>query len=292
MQKFFLINSIQIIVVIINPHYRQDLASPGCALFHLSGQAQDKAFRLITHDELASTNDEALARARQGDAGRLWIVAATQTKGRGRNGRIWSSPRGNLHASLLLIDPAPPQKAPELGFVAGVATAQAVREILGGDERIAIKWPNDILYGGAKISGILLESTSLFDGRFACVAGIGVNCSAHPEDTPYRATDLAAVKGQPVAPARLFAELSAAMAHWLNVWASGAGFDLIRAEWLSLAAGLGTRIKVALPSQTIEGTFRTIDDAGRLVLEQASGQVVLEAGDVFFSQWLKGSAAG
>ena len=98
------------------------------ALFRLAEAAQDKAFRLVHHDQLASTNDEALARARSGDAGRLWVVASAQTNGRGRNGRVWSSPRGNLHASLLLIDPAPIRKAPELGFTTGVATLHALRE--------------------------------------------------------------------------------------------------------------------------------------------------------------------
>ena len=220
----------------------------------------------------------------------MWIVADTQTAGRGRNGRIWSSPKGNLHASLLLIDPAPPHRAAELGFVAGVATAHALRAILCGDRHVVIKWPNDVLYDGAKLCGILLESANLPDGRFACVAGIGVNCHLHPESTPYQATNLSAIAGQPVAPARVFAELSATMAHWLDVWAGGSDFAAIRAEWLSLAAGLGTWTGVALRSQTIEGTFQTIDAAGRLILDQASGQVAIEAGDVFFLPRPGGSA--
>jgi BirA family transcriptional regulator, biotin operon repressor / biotin---[acetyl-CoA-carboxylase] ligase len=234
-----------------------------------------------------------LTRAEEGDPGQLWVVADTQTKGRGRNGRVWSSPRGNLHASLLLIDPAPPHRAAELGFVTGVATAHAVREILCGDRRVTIKWPNDVLHDGAKLCGILLESANLPDGRFACVAGVGVNCRLHPANTPYKATNLSAIAGQPVAPASVFARLSATMTHWLDVWAAGAGFESIRTEWLSLAAGLGAWIGVARPSLTIEGTFQTIDAAGRLILEQASGQVAIEAGDVFFSpQPVSSAAAG
>jgi len=224
-----------------------------------------------------------LTRAKEGDPGRLWVVADTQTAGRGRNGRVWSSPRGNLHASLLLIDPAPPLRAAELGFVAGVATAHALREILCGDGRVTIKWPNDVLHDGAKLCGILLESANLRDGRFACVAGVGVNCRLHPANVPYNATNLSAIAGQPVAPAKVFARLSATMTHWLDVWAAGAGFAAVRAEWLSLAAGLGAWIGVARPSHTVEGTFQTIDATGRLILEQESGQVAIEAGDVFFS---------
>ncbi|MGH6840666.1 MAG: biotin--[acetyl-CoA-carboxylase] ligase, partial [Methylocella sp.] len=164
-------------------------------------------FRLVHHDQLASTNDEGLTRAKEGDPGQLWVIADTQTEGRGRNGRAWSSPRGNLHASLLLIDPGPPRKAAELGFVAGVAAAHAVRDILCGDFRVAIKWPNDILYDGAKLCGILLESAIFPNGRFACVAGVGVNCRSHPKDTPYKTTSLSAVAGQPVAPEKTFEHL-------------------------------------------------------------------------------------
>ncbi|MGH6811960.1 MAG: biotin--[acetyl-CoA-carboxylase] ligase [Methylocella sp.] len=252
-------------------------------MYRLAGAAQDNAFRLVHYDQLASTNDEALALGRSGDAGRLWVVADTQTRGRGRNGRVWSSPNGNLHASLLLIDPAPPHRAAELGFVAGIATAHALREVLFGDRRVTIKWPNDVLHDGAKLCGILLESASLPDGRFACVVGVGVNCRLHPANTPYKATNLSAIAGRPVTPSRVFARLAATMTHWLDVWDAGAGFDLIRAEWLSLAAGLGTWISVARPSQTFEGTFQTIDPTGRLVLEQASGELAIEAGDVFLS---------
>jgi BirA family biotin operon repressor/biotin-[acetyl-CoA-carboxylase] ligase len=268
-----------------------NLAHGGFPLFCLSGAAQDKAYRLVQHDQLASTNDEALAHARSGDAGRLWVVASVQTMGRGRNGRNWSSPRGNLHASLLLIDPSPPRRAAELGFAAGVAAIHALREILPGDRRLALKWPNDVLHAGAKLGGILLESTTRQDGRLACVAGIGVNCALHPGDTPYPATGLAAIAGEPIAPERVFERLSAAMAHWLDVWAGGSGFEAIRAEWLSLAAGLGTWIRVARPSQTIEGVFQTIDASGRLILEQEAGQVAIEAGDVFFGSSTNKAAA-
>jgi len=224
-----------------------------------------------------------MACGRRGDPGRLWIIADAQSGGRGRNGRVWHSPAGNLYASLLLIDPAPPRRAAELGFVVSVALAHALRDILGGDPRIAIKWPNDILRDGAKLAGILLESAVLPDGHFACVAGMGVNCCLHPEDGLYKATDLAAIAGRPVAPEDVFELLSAAMAHWLGVFAEGAGFEAIRAEWLSLAAGLGARISVSRPFGNVDGVFRTIDASGRLVLDRESDQVAIEAGDVFLS---------
>ncbi len=249
--------------------------------FCLAPSAFERGFRLIYHRALASTNDEALARARAGEKGRLWIIAGTQTAGRGRNGRKWSSPQGNLYASLLLLDPSPLHKAAELGFVAGVAAAYALRRILRGDPRIKIKWPNDILYEGEKLCGILLESTSLPSGQSACAAGIGINCQTHPGNTSYPATDLKTAAHSPVEPEAVFYELSAAMAHWLGIWDGGTGFASIRREWLSLAAGIGARISVALPSRTVEGIFETIDAAGRLIVTQDAGTLAVEAGDVF-----------
>jgi BirA family biotin operon repressor/biotin-[acetyl-CoA-carboxylase] ligase len=223
-----------------------------------------------------------MARARAGDPGDLWVAASEQARGRGRSGRTWVSPAGNLYASLLLVDPAPRDRAAELGFVAGTALACALREILAADRRLGIKWPNDILFAGAKLAGILLESSDLPDGRFATVAGFGVNCASHPSETLYPAVDLAKITGRLVPPESVLDHLAAAMAERLRTWSSGAGFAAIRAEWLTLAGGLGARITVDRPGSTIEGIFDTIDATGRLVLETTTGRVVIDAGDVFF----------
>jgi BirA family transcriptional regulator, biotin operon repressor / biotin---[acetyl-CoA-carboxylase] ligase len=247
----------------------------------LAGSAHQNGFRLARHGQLVSTNDEALAWARAGDPGRIWIVAEAQTGGRGRRGRIWASPPGNLYASLLLIDPVPPRVAARLGFAVGVALARTLREILSKDPRLKIKWPNDILYDGAKLAGILLESAVLPDGRFACVAGIGVNCSSHPRDALCKAADLGEILGGSIAPAAVFEPLSAAMARALDVFAAGAGFETIRTQWLDLVAGLGDRIRVASSLGPIEGVFQTIDAGGRLILERPAGRIAIDAGDVF-----------
>ena len=110
-----------------------------------------------------STNEEARRRALAGDPGRLWIVADQQTAGRGRRGRAWMSPRGNLHASALMIDPCPPALAAQLGFVAGVALARAVTDLGAAD--VGLKWPNDLMSRGAKCAGILTEGVGLAGGR-------------------------------------------------------------------------------------------------------------------------------
>lgn len=241
-------------------------------------------FRISRHASLPSTNDEALRLARAGDPGDVWIVADSQTGGRGRNGRSWASPAGNLYASLLLrpsgLEAA---RAPELGFVAGVALATTLRDLVGGDRRLRIKWPNDIVFDGAKVSGMLLESTAAPDGRLACVIGIGVNCISHP-DVAYPTTDLRAIGTLLYEPDVLLERLSAALQRRLAVWDGGAGFDGIRAEWLSLAAGVGAPIRFAGPRQTLQGIFRTIDGSGRLVVDTADGSATVEAGDVFINR--------
>jgi len=230
-----------------------------------------------------------MLRAREGAEGRLWIVAGTQSKGRGRNGRNWVSPRGNLHASLLLIDPAPAQQAPELGFVCGLAAHEALQACLKGDAQLAIKWPNDILHAGAKLAGLLLESTALPNRSIACVAGIGINCCQHPEETPYPATDLSRITGEPIAPETVFDALASAMAGWLAIWAHGTNFAAIRAEWMKRAKGIGEPIIVQRRTDRLSGIFETIDAGGRLILRRNEERISVEAGDVFFAAPSPGS---
>src|SRR5215813_8228038 len=145
---------------------------------------------LIACDMIASTNSEALAYARAGEQGPLWITARAQTAGRGRRGRTWVSEPGNLYGTLLLTDPAPPERAAQLSFVAALATHDAVSACapaLGG--RLTFKWPNDVLLDGAKLAGILIEAEGT---RPLLVAvGIGVNCRHHPAATESLAIDLA-----------------------------------------------------------------------------------------------------
>ena len=163
----------------------------------------------------------------------------------------------------------------------GVAVLHALRAIVPGVSPLALKWPNDILYGKAKLAGILLEGTRLTPTALACVAGVGINCQAHPADVPYETTDLTAVSGQTIDPRFVFERLSDSIPRWLDVWAGGSGFASIRAEWLTLAAGVGSRIRVARPSSSVEGVFSTIDCYGRLVIERSGDFVTIEAGDVF-----------
>ncbi len=231
------------------------------------------------YDTLGSTNAEALALARAGERGPLWITAAVQTAGRGRRGSAWVSKPGNLYATLLITDPSPPAEAPQLSFVAALALHDALVQCAPGlGPGLQVKWPNDLLLGRKKLAGILIEGENA--AGLAVVVGIGVNCAHHPEDTPFPATDLAAADAL-VTPEAMFAGLAQAMARRLSQWARGAGFASIREDWLKRAAGLGEEVRVRLPEREFSGEFQGLDDAGRLLVAQGGTVTPVTAGEVF-----------
>ena len=240
-------------------------------------------FRHIALAEVQSTNLECLEWARGGDPGNLWITADRQLSGRARRGRLWISEPGNLYASLLLIDPATPTALVSLPLAVAVAAQAAISRVLrDGAAPATIKWPNDILVGGSKVCGILLESETLENGRRAVVIGCGINVSHAPQDVLYPTTTLRGA-GASVSPDELFARLCLAVAEALRVWDGGRGVKAVRDAWVANAEGIGRHITVNLPNRTITGQFRDIDPSGGLVLvDQDRHSQVVAAGDVFF----------
>ena len=242
-------------------------------------------YRLLALEATGSTNDDAARAARDGDSGRLWIVAGSQEAGRGRHGRHWLSPAGNLYASLLLVDPCPPALAPQLGFIAGLALHEAVERATGlAAPRLALKWPNDLLLEGAKVAGILLEAESR--QGFTVVIGFGVNIARRPEDTPYPSAALAQ-HAPAVSAATLFPELAKLFARRFESWQDGLQrgaepFAAIREQWLARAAGRGASISVRLPGCEKRGTFAGLDPSGRLELQTTRGLELIDAGDLYF----------
>jgi len=251
-----------------------------------AGPGLPPGYRRQAHQSLPSTNTHALAAARAGDPGGLWVTAAEQTAGRGRRGRTWVGGAGNLAASLLLIDPAPMAIAATISFVAGVALHQAVVDVAGPAvaDRLKLKWPNDLLLDRFKVAGIAIEGDSVASGRFAVVIGIGVNCAAHPDGgTIHPASDFAA-RGLPLDAEALFGGLAGRMAEELARFDRGTNFPAIRTAWLARSAGLGEAIRVNLPERVIDGRFDALDEQGRLVLTRADGgRETVSAGDVFLA---------
>jgi BirA family biotin operon repressor/biotin-[acetyl-CoA-carboxylase] ligase len=254
----------------------------------LAPEIETAGYRLIALDSVGSTNDEAAAAARRGDPGRLWIVAREQQAGRGRHGRPWTSPPGNLYASLLLVDPCEPALAPQLGFIAGVALHDAVAAETGLDApRLGLKWPNDLLLEGAKVAGLLLEGHRAKDGAFAVVIGFGINVAAAPDNTAYPAKALS-TSTRDLSVESLFASLSRSFARHLEPWRkaypAGAGdpFGPVRSEWTARATGLGAPVTIRLPGGERSGSFIGLDEAGRLRLRTAAGTELVDAGDLYF----------
>ncbi len=252
-------------------------------VFTLGPKAISAGYRLASFDQIGSTNSEAMARARSGEGGPMWFVTTEQTAGRGRRHRAWIAPRGNLAASVLETVDVAPSIAATLGFAAGLALEAALRGVAGPAlARFSLKWPNDVLVGQAKLSGILLEAQALTSGRLAVVVGMGTNVVAAPEGMPIPATSLKALGLQVTAEA-LFAALSDSWAECRAIWDQGRGFGEIRRRWLALAAGLGQPVAVHTGTATVSGIFDTIDETGCMIVRTSSGNSVpVAAGDVHF----------
>jgi BirA family biotin operon repressor/biotin-[acetyl-CoA-carboxylase] ligase len=214
--------------------------------------------------------------AAEGAAGLTVVWAQEQTAGRGRHGRSWDSPRGNLYISILLRPDCDIADAPQIGFAVGAAMTRAVRAIAGAD--VELKWPNDLLLGGAKLSGILLESAARADGRLDwVVAGIGVNVDSQPE-VPGATCLLAA--GYDITAEALLEEFLPNLVELLGIWERD-GFGPIRAIWSALALALDTELTVKLPDGVKAGTFSGIDESGNLLLSTDTGTERIAVGDVF-----------
>lgn len=237
-------------------------------------------FRLAAFDSLSSTSDEARRRAREGAPEGTVVTARVQTAGRGRQGRRWVSAPGNLYASVVLRPEAPVARAAQLGFAASLAVADAL-EPFAPSAAVALKWPNDVLLGGRKVAGILLESEGgAAAGVHFVVLGVGVNLATHPADSEFPATSLKAASGRDVAPEAFLGMLAPALLVWYERWRRE-GFVGLRQAWLDRAAGLGQALRARLPAETVEGRFVGLDDDGLLLLDGPSGRRRIAAADVF-----------
>ncbi len=238
------------------------------------------AFHLIALDEVDSTNSEARRRAEAGEPEGALIVARRQSAGRGRRGRRWESPDGNLYMSLLLRPEQPIDEAVRLSFVAAVALADALAG-LAPALRIAHKWPNDLLIGARKCAGLLLESASRSHGRLDwLVIGIGVNLTSHPTGLSWPATDLAHEGAPGVTRDGVVRTFAERFLCWRDVWRDR-GFAPVRRAWLARASGVGAPIAVHSGGEVRRGVFSGLAEDGALLLHRCGAVRRVTAGDVF-----------
>ena len=239
---------------------------------------------IIAFDEIDSTNAEARRRAEAGEAGPLWITAALQTAGRGRRGRGWETPVGNLAATCLFVTDRTPAEAAQVSFVAALAVFDLARAIAPA-ATVALKWPNDLLVEGGKAAGILVESGPRVGGGLWLAVGIGVNLVYAPPPAPdmvSRPIAFLNVVRSPPTPDVAAPLLSQAFERWRSVWDRD-GFAPIALAWTERAHGLHGPCTARLPGETVSGVAEGLDADGALRLRLENGAIRrITAGDVFF----------
>ena len=244
-----------------------------------------QGYGLHVLQEVDSTLNEA-TRIAPTAQGPVWIMAHRQTAARGRRGRTWANPAGNLAATLLMRPKGEPDQSALRSFVAAVAVFDACVSVTGRAAGLSLKWPNDVLLNGGKLAGILLESTGQGRDVSHLSIGIGVNLSEAPgadnvEPGAVRPVSLLSETGTHVTPEDLLSELAAAYAQHETKFTTY-GFEPIRTAWLSRAARLGEVITARTANSETVGTFETVDAGGSLVLNTAKGRVSIPAADVYF----------
>lgn len=235
-------------------------------------------------DELDSTNAALKRIAEQGGevAEGLLVWARRQTGGRGRAGRAWESPPGNVYASFLIAAPEAPRHAPEAGFVAALAVRDAILDLPRHNAPpppVALKWPNDVLAGGKKVCGILAELARDPDGRNWIVLGIGLNLI--PVEVPEARYPVGALSEFNVdtGPAHALTVLARELAKWLAIWRT-AGFSVVRDAWRAAGPEAGAPLSVGTPEGAVSGAFAGLDADGALLLDTPAGRRKFVAGDV------------
>ena len=233
-------------------------------------------------DSLDSTNVKASELALAGDKGPVWLVAGTQSSGKGRQGRVWTSKPGNLYTSLLFTPQIKPADAGAIPFI----TALAVRETLVGlgleDDLVRCKWPNDILINHKKASGILIESSAGSSGYLDhVIIGVGMNLLHSPTDAAFKATSFFEETKKAVDVRDALQLLAHNMKKRLDHWVVGQ-FEPIRQEWTEKAWGLGETREIRTAKGTFEGKLLGLDSHGGIKISVPSGEEqIIYAADIF-----------
>lgn len=231
------------------------------------------ARRIVAQWSVGSTNDELIRAASRGAAHGTCAMAETQTGGRGRRRRAWHSPpRKNIYLSALLRPPIPPHRASILTLASAVAVAEAVEEVAGCETKL--KWPNDLMFEGRKLCGILTEISGDPDRVAWIVVGVGinVNCDAFPAELKEIATSLKLATGKSVDRVRLAARVCDRLEHWHDRYLAE-GSEVVLSAWKDRPNILGEQVRVTPPgpSEEISGEASDLDSDGALLLQNGRG---------------------
>lgn len=238
---------------------------------------------IVFFEEVDSTNRVAKQLAREGAAAGTVVVAEAQGKGRGRLERPYFSPAGKgIWFSVILRPHILPQEAPKCTLLAAAAVAMAMKRF---GLQAAIKWPNDILHEGKKLTGILTEMSAELDRINYIVIGTGINVNIEEEEFPEelrdKATSLAVMKGEKLPRVAFFQAVLEALDELCTILEKD-GFAPIVARWREYAVTLGQDVRVigAIGQESFDGRAIDIDEEGALLVETAGGMRRVLAGDV------------
>lgn len=242
-----------------------------------------KLFKIEAYDEVPSTNDIAKELWHAGRPEGTVITANVQTRGRGRMGRRWISPTGNLYCSVILKPKKPIRSLSELSFVAALAVGETIADFFPEKKAVTYKWPNDVLVGGQKIAGILLETEGSQPDAQDVIVGVGINCASYPDQVTYPATSLADWMGTTPDPKNVLSDFLKNLRLYYNKWLKD-GFSVIRPMWLEKAHGMGGKITLAVNGRVFTGAFLDINDRGELLVRNYQGEIdVISSAEVLFA---------
>lgn len=233
-------------------------------------------FHIESFETLLSTQDLAISKARNGAPEGTVIQAALQTAGRGRGSNRWIAAPGNLLISVILRPMRPPHETAQIAFVAAVAVGDAIQKWTG-DHALTLKWPNDVLIGSKKISGILIETEIKEDVVDCLIVGVGLNVLVPPDDR----ISIKDVCKKPPSVNEVRDAVLEKLDQWYELWLKK-GFAPVREAWLKQAHGLGKEAEVRLSRETLTGIFRGLDEDGALLLETETGIRPVHAAEVHF----------
>jgi BirA family transcriptional regulator, biotin operon repressor / biotin---[acetyl-CoA-carboxylase] ligase len=220
-----------------------------------------------------STNTEARRLFETGERGPLFLLADEQTQGKGRMERNWVSAKGNCHSTLLLPLRSDISVIPQIGFVAALAVADVVAKYAS----VQIKWPNDVLINGAKVSGILSEVVS--QSPLTVAVGCGINVEHAPTGLAYPATHITAYGS--ATRDNVFADYRTSLAHWIAMWDEGHDFETIRLAWLQRAIGIGETVSMTIAETKIQGRFEGLNAQGAVIIKDPNNRThMLLSGDL------------
>ncbi|MBJ3763540.1 biotin--[acetyl-CoA-carboxylase] ligase [Maribius pontilimi] len=237
-----------------------------------------EGYAQIVRETVDSTNAEGLRLAGELEYP-TWILGLEQTGARGRRGHGWQTPRGNFAATLMLRPTGTAGWAALRSFMAANALFETLALYMDRS-RLALKWPNDVLLDGGKVAGILLETTSNGSQIDWLAIGIGVNLAHVPPGIRDAAFPPVAMDEAPD-PEDFLLRLAGHYATQESILEQ-LGFEPIREKWLRHAARLGEVITADTGQEELTGVFRTIDEAGQLILDTPQGERRIAAADIFF----------